>query len=181
MIGSAGNKASLADDWNSRFGIVKGSKVLGVTDFTGFTYNDKTWTAKNSAYDGSSVDTSGNTQPNFLAARKAYRAYQGDSVTGLSTQGNAAPTASYQSGADRRLVLAPIVDCSGFANPGNHSAPVQSWACLLMIEPMQTGGNIDSVRLEYRGDSSAPGSPCATQGIPGATTGVGPLVPVLVQ
>lgn len=181
LIGSAGNKASLADDWNSRFGIVKGSKVLGVTDFTGFTYNDTTWTAKSSAYDGSSVDTSGKTQPNFLAARKAYRAYQGDSVTGLSTQGNAAPAASYQSGADRRLVLAPIVDCSGFANPGNHSAPVISWACLLMIEPMQTGGNIDSVRLEYRGDSSAPGSPCATQGIPGAGTGVGPLVPVLVQ
>lgn len=180
-VGTPGNKASLADDWNSRFGIVKGSKVLGVTDFTGFAYNDTTWTAKSNAYDGTSTDSKGTSQPNFLAARKAYRAYQGDSVTNLSTQGNAAPSSSYQSGADRRLVLAPVVDCSTLATPGTHKVPVQSWACLLMVEPMQTGGNIDSVRLEYRGGSSDPGSPCATQGLPGAGTGVGPKVPMLVQ
>jgi hypothetical protein len=78
-------------------------------------------------------------------------------------------------------VLAPIVDCSTFSTPGTHQANVTGWACVLMVDPMQQGGNIDTVHLEYRGDSSLPGSPCATQGMPGASTGVGPLVPVLVH
>lgn len=179
-IGTTGDKASLADEWNSRFGIVK-SKTLGVTDFTGFAYTDATWVAKSNAYDGASNDNKGVAQPNFLAARKAYKAYQGDTTTGLDTQGSAAAKATYEAGADRRLVLAPIVDCSTLGTPGTHKIPVTGWACLLMIEPMQKGGRNDTVRLEYRGDSTLPGSPCATQGMPGAGAGVGPLVPVLVQ
>lgn len=179
-IGTTGDKASLADEWNSRFGIVKNT-TLGVTDFTGFAYTDATWTAKSNAYDGSSSDSMGNAQPNFLAARKAYRAYQGDTTTGLDTQGSAADKATHEAGADRRMVLAPIVDCTSLGTPGTHKIPVTGWACLLMIEPMQKGGRNDTVRLEYRGDSSMASSPCATQGMPGAGTGVGPLVPVLVQ
>jgi Flp pilus assembly protein TadG len=180
QIGTTGNKASLADAWNSRFGVTT-NKTYGVTDFTGFAYTSTTWTAQNNAYNGTSNDSKGASQPNFLAARKTYQPYQGDSVTGLSTKGNAASAATYQAGADRRLVLAPVVDCSTFSTPGTHQVPVTSWACMLMLDPMQQGGNIDTVHLEYRGDSSMPGSPCATQGMPGANTGVGPLVPVLVQ
>jgi len=175
MIGTTGNKASVADAWNSRFGIIT-NKTYGVTDFTGFAYISSTWTAQENAYNG----TSG-TQPNFLTARKTYQPYQGDSVTLLSTKGNPASQATYQAGADRRLVLAPVVDCSTFSTPGTHQVAVTGWACMLMLDPMQQGGNLDTVHLEYRGDSSMPGSPCATQGMPGANTGVGPLVPVLVQ
>jgi len=181
MIGTTGNKASVADSWNSRFGIVT-NKTYGVTDFTGFAYTSSTWKAQSNAYNGSSTASGGTTQqPNFLAARKAYTPYQGDSVTGLSTKGNPASQATYQAGADRRLVLAPVVDCSTFSTPGTHQVAVTGWACMLMLDPMQQGGNLDTVHLEYRGDSSMPGSPCATQGMPGANTGVGPLVPVLVQ
>ncbi|WP_265919217.1 pilus assembly protein TadG-related protein [Cupriavidus nantongensis] len=180
-IGTTGDKASLADEWNSRFGIVKSGKTLGVTDFTGFAYTDATWTAKFNAYNGSSSDNKGNAQPNFLAARSAYHSYQGDATTDLDTQGVASAKATHEAGADRRLVLAPIVDCSTLATPGTHKIPVTGWACLLMVEPMQKGGRNDTVRLEYRGDSTTPGSPCATQGMPGAGGGVGPLVPVLVQ
>ncbi|MNT18089.1 hypothetical protein D3C72_1532710 [compost metagenome] len=181
MIGTTGEKASIADEWNSRFGILKGGNPQGVTDFTGFAYTDATWTAKFNAYDGSSTDSLGNAQPNFLAARKAYRAYQGDPTTLLDTQGTAAPKATYESGADRRLVLAPIVDCTALGTPGVHKIPVTGWACLLMVEPLQKGGNNSTVRLEYRGDSSIAGSPCASQGMPGSSTSAGPLVPVLVQ
>lgn len=181
QIGTTGDKASLADEWNSRFGIIKAGKTLGVTDFTGFTYTDATWTAKFNAYDGSSTDSLGNAQPNFLAARKAYNAYQGDATTKLDTQGSAAAKSVYEAGADRRLVLAPIVDCTTLATPGTHKIPVTGWACLLMVEPMQKGGLNDTVRLEYRGDSSMAGSPCASQGMPGSSTSAGPLVPVLVQ
>jgi len=180
MIGTTGNKASIADEWNSRFGIVKGSTV-GVTDFTGFAYTPTSWTAKSNAYNGASSNTTGVPQSNFLTARRAYKPYQGDSAAGLTTQGNTASAATYQSGADRRLVLAPVVDCSSLSTPGTHQVPVTGWACLLMLDPMQKGGANDTVHLEYRGDSSMPGSPCATQGMPGASTGVGPLVPVLVQ
>ncbi|WP_234725287.1 pilus assembly protein TadG-related protein [Cupriavidus metallidurans] len=180
QIGTTGNKASLSDAWNSRFGITT-NKTTGVTDFTGFAYTSTTWTAQSNAYNGTSTDSKGASQPNFLAARKTYQPYQSDSVTGLSTKGSAASQATYQAGADRRLVLAPIVDCSTFSTPGTHQANVTGWACVLMVDPMQQGGNIDTVHLEYRGDSSLPGSPCATQGMPGASTGVGPLVPVLVQ
>ncbi|MCT9073405.1 pilus assembly protein TadG-related protein [Cupriavidus gilardii] len=168
-IGTTGNKSSLADEWNSRFGIVKAGKVVGVPDFTGHAYNDTTWPAKANAY------------PDFTARRKAYAPYQGDSVAMIDTKGSPSGTAAHQGGADRRMVLAPVVDCSGFAVSGTHKASVLEWACLLMIEPMQWGGNINSVRLEYRGASSSLGSPCATQGIPGLGSGPGPLVPVLVQ
>ncbi|WP_237718180.1 TadE/TadG family type IV pilus assembly protein [Cupriavidus sp. BIS7] len=182
QIGTTGNKASLADSWNSRFGVIT-NKTYGVTDFTGFAYTPTSWTAQKNAYNGSSTDSTGllTNQPNFLTARKSYTPYQGDSAAGLNTKGNAASQATYQAGADRRLVLAPIVDCTNFATPGTHQATVTGWACMLMLDPMQQGGNIDTVHLEYRGDSSMPGSPCATQGMPGANTGVGPLVPVLVQ
>ncbi len=181
QIGTTGDKASLADEWNSRFGIIKSGKTLGVTDFTGFAYTDATWTAKKNAYDGSSSDSKGTAQPNFLAARKAYNAYQGDPTTGLDTQGSAAAKAVYEAGADRRMVLAPIVDCTSLATPGTHKIPVTGWACLLMLEPMQKGGLNDTVRLEYRGESKMASSACATLGMPGSGTGVGPLVPVLVQ
>ncbi|SOZ15385.1 conserved hypothetical protein [Cupriavidus taiwanensis] len=181
QIGTTGDKASIADEWNSRFGIVKAGKTVGVTDFTGFAYTDATWTAKFNAYNGSSSDSLGNAQPNFLAARNAFRSYQGDATTGLDTQGNASARATHEAGADRRLVLAPIVDCTSLATAGTHKIPVTGWACLLMVEPMQKGGRNDTVRLEYRGDSTMAGSPCATQGMPGAGGGAGPLVPVLVQ
>lgn len=75
-----------------------------------------------------------------------------------------------------------MVDCS---NPGTGSGgaifTLTGWACVLMLDPMQQGGNIDSVHLEYRGKAGDVGSPCATQGTPGSVGAVGPLVPVLVQ
>ncbi|MDT4876841.1 hypothetical protein FQZ97_1123140 [compost metagenome] len=77
-------------------------------------------------------------------------------------------------------MLAPIVDCTTLGTPGTHKIPVTGWACLLMVEPMQKGGNNSTVRLEYRGDTVA-SSPCASQGMPGSSTSNGPLVPVLVQ
>ncbi len=172
QVGTQGNINSAPDYWNSRFGILPPSgQSLGVTDFTGYGYNDTTWPQGANAY------------PDFVAKRKAFAAYQGDAAMGWTnpngTKGTPSPAAAYKSGADRRLVLAPIVDCSGFAS--SNQVTVTGWACLLMIEPMQNNGNNNAVRVEYRGDSSQPGSPCATQGIPGSAGGVGPLVPVLVQ
>ena len=82
-------------------------------------------------------------------------------------------------GADRRLVVVPIVDCAGFAT-GQH-APVRAYACVLLLDPYRRQGNDVKSRLEYLGLSNVPGSPCATSGIAGDSTSQGPMVPALVQ
>ena len=86
--------------------------------------------------------------------------------------------------ADRRLALVPVADCTALQN--SQKAPIQSWACVLMLHPMEKGGSKSGLKgaiyLEYRGDATDPSTPCATQGIPGSTSaGIGPMVPVLVQ
>ncbi|WP_444633624.1 pilus assembly protein TadG-related protein [Cupriavidus oxalaticus] len=177
-IGTAGNKVSLSDAWNSRFGIVqKVGEAIGVPDFTGYAYNTKTW---KTTWNG--VDP-GNAYPDFLVQRGKFKEYQGDDALQLpkpGTQGQPSSNDDHKKGADRRLVLMPLVDCSKFGKSGT-PAPVTGWACVLMVEPMIHKGNESDVHVEYRGRSDTPGSPCATQGIPGEMNGVGPLVPVLVR
>jgi hypothetical protein len=83
-------------------------------------------------------------------------------------------------GADRRLVVMPIVDCGGFT--GGQHAPVRAYACVLLLDPYRLApGNVMRSRLEYLGRSNIPGSPCATSGIAGDATSQGPMVPALVQ
>jgi len=170
-IGNPGNIASIDTAWNSRFGIYKNGNgnSAGVTDFTGYAYTPKSWPAQSSAFN------------DFIQQRKSSTPYQGDSAAGLSTNGTAASQATYQAGADRRLALVPMIDCTALASSGTHTTTAQSYGCVLMLDPMQKGGNIDAVTLEYLGASDLAGSPCATQGIPGTGTGVGPKVPVLVR
>jgi hypothetical protein len=50
-----------------------------------------------------------------------------------------------------------------------------------MLDPMDSGGGAAAVHLEYEGKSTDASVPCATQGIPGDSSSVGPLVPSLVQ
>jgi Flp pilus assembly protein TadG len=171
-IGNPGNISSIDTAWNTRFGIYKNGNgnSTGVTDFTGYAYTSTSWSAQSSAYS------------DFITKRRSFTPYQGDGPAGLSTNGSAGSQATYQAGADRRLALVPMVDCSSLANTnGTHTTTAQSFGCVLMLDPMQKGGNADAVTLEYLGASDRASSPCATQGIPGAGTGVGPKVPVLVR
>jgi Flp pilus assembly protein TadG len=172
QVRANGNIASLDNAYNTRFGIQNNGNgaATGQSDFTGWAYT--TW---NSA--GSNVFS------DFLAKRGSRTPYQGDNV--LSTQGNnfktsgqAGSSAVYQAGGDRRLGVAPMVDCNTVAS--STGATVTNWACVLLLDPMQQGGNIDAVHFEYRGLASVAGSPCATQGVPGAVS-TGPLVPQLIQ
>ncbi|MDN5882101.1 MAG: pilus assembly protein, partial [Nitrosospira sp.] len=109
-----------------------------------------------------------------------------DATTGLKTKGTIANSADLQtSGGDRRLATVAVIDCAGFTG-GSTVAPVQSWACVLMLHPInnsQGGGGTGSDRmyLEYLGRSDDPGSPCATSGLPGGPGSGGPLVPALVR
>ena len=99
-----------------------------------------------------------------------------ESITGLSLSGFSrlavpGPTATgghKQYGADRRLVIVPII---------NGASQVTDYACMLLLQPLTIP--MTDVKLEYRGNAGAEDSPCTTAGLPGGS--VGPLVPVLVR
>jgi len=167
-IGSPGNKLTDSRAWNTRFGIYANpySQAGGTPDFTGWAYTATTWPTLNNAYN------------DFVNRRTSFAGYQGDAATGLSTSGSTAQT-NYTAGADRRLALAPEVDCTQLLS-GN-KADILWWDCVLMLDPMEKGGGAGPVHLEYRGKSTDASVPCATHGIPGNSNSVGPLVPVLVQ
>lgn len=197
-VGEQGVKSSVADEWNSRFGIYGGSTKLGdsIPDFTGYAYTDATtsWPSKSNAY------------ADFTTQRESNSAYQGDAATGLNvekgptggkpatggkpgTGGGASVIADSTylkaHGSDRRLAIVPVVDCAELAT--GVTAKVKSWACILMLHPINPsaggGAATGSTRmyLEYLGQSNDSESPCATLGRPGSETSVGPLVPALVQ
>lgn len=180
-VGQTGNIASLSMQWNSRFGISQGSVSPGsaVPDFTGYAYTEVNWPSQFNAYDnaGSAND--------FREMRAANAAYQGNADTGLNVNGTVSnSTYLATNGGDRRLAVVPVVDCGTFGS--SQTAPVESWACILMLHPLNQGsggGGTGSGRmfLEYLGASSLLGSPCATLGTPGGAASAGPMVPVLVQ
>lgn len=167
-VGSPGNKISSGDAWNTRFGIYHNpfkGPADGTPDFTGWAYTTSNSSGKN-------------VYPDFVNRRKTFDSYQGDSQSGINTGGSYA-SSNYPAGSDRRLALAPEVDCGVLLS--GHSAPVLQWDCVLMVDPMESGGTAGPVHLEYRGTSTMAGSPCATEGVPGDGNSVGPLVPVLLQ
>lgn len=176
-IGQPGEVASLADEWNSRFGIYKGSTTpaSAVPDFTGYAYTDAatSWPSKFGAY------------ADFVSRRTDNDEYQGNTPTGLKINGTIKDDDYLREhGADRRLAIVPIVNCKDFES--GSTAPVKSWACILMLHPINNsagGGATGSTRmfLEYLGVANDAASPCATLGLPGSVDSAGPLVPVLVQ
>lgn len=189
QIGSPGQKAASADAWNTRFGIyghgfkAPAAGTPGNTpDYTGATYNAATGVSQTSNIYGPTDAYS-----RFIQDRVQNALYQGDTATGINTGGTALSKGDYQSyGADRRIALAPEVDCSALAVNGTHKTPVLQWDCVLMLQPMDANagsGGAGSIvaQVEYLGSSSTPGSPCATEGVPGSGTSVGPQVPVLIQ
>lgn len=178
QAGEGGIMSSLAPYWNSRFGIYGGSinQSESIPDHTGYAYTDAagSWPTKFNAF------------ADFRSRRGAYNPYQGDTTTGLNTDGTIADSAYLQSsGSDRRLATVGVVDCANFTG-GPTVAPVQSWACVLMLHPINnnmggSGTGVDRMYLEYLGRSDDPGSPCTTSGLPGGPASGGPLAPTLAQ
>ena len=167
QTGILGNSAARA--WNSRFGLYQGPTNLGnaTPDFTGYAYTALSWPAQ------------ANALPDFLdIERVAHATYQGSAATGLNNLNGYSSATSAQlaaSGASRRLSVAPVIDCTGFAS--SQTVPILGYACVLMLHPIASTGDI--VRMEYVGRADTPGSPCLTNGLAGGS--FGPKVPVLVQ
>ncbi|MEP6872775.1 MAG: pilus assembly protein TadG-related protein [Burkholderiales bacterium] len=178
-VGENGNVSSMEAAYNSRFGLYKGTNnaTNAPMDFTGRSYRIDTWTSGNHAYDGSV----GSGQFNFKEARAGF----------MGTQAAYAPNGGYTNtaggigtqhetlGADRRLVIVPVVDCTGFT--GGQHAPIRGYACMLMLDPYDKIGSAVISKFEFEGLSNMAGSPCASSGVTGDALSEGPMVPSLVQ
>jgi Flp pilus assembly protein TadG len=182
-VGQTGAINSLDKAYNTRFGVYASGGGFTVAnappDFSGNAYSTENWTLGSNAYAGTVAG-----QTNFRAARIARLPIQADrNITSppLYANNDSIATAAQHAsnGADRRLVVMPIVECGSFA--GGQHAPVRAYACVLMLDPYRRQGNNVASRLEYLGRSNEAGSPCATSGIAGNTTSQGPMVPALVQ
>lgn len=183
-VGQGGVVSSLAKGWNSRFGIYRNpveddptQPSFAVPDKTGFAYTEVNWPSQFNAFS------------DLVGQRASNAAYQGDSLTGLKAeQGGATIKGSpflLQNGKDRRLAVAAVIDCPTL-DAGAPTAPVESWACVLMLHPINSnqggsGTGADRMFLEYLGQANDLNSPCATSGAVGGATSIGPLVPALVQ
>jgi Flp pilus assembly protein TadG len=193
-VGQDGNITALEAAYNSRFGIYKGggggpSLSTAKPDFTGYSYSSENWIPASgpprNAYDG----TSSGGQPNFRSARAANLPTSnppGYANLFFKNPPYSASSAAQHAadGADRRVVVVPIVDCNaagGFTGGGQY-APIRAYACVLMLDPYRKGsGGSTDTKLEYLGLAKDSGSPCATSGSVGNSTSAGPLVPALVQ
>ena len=181
-VGQNGSVNSLDKAYNTRFGVYSPGGGYSIAnappDYTGNSYSIENWTLGRNAYAGT---VSG--QTNFQTARSTFLpitnpvgvdpAFYANNDT-LATQAQ-----HTSSGADRRLVVVPIVDCAGFVS-GQH-APVRAYACVLLLDPYRRQGNNVMSKMEYLGLSNVAGSPCATSGIAGDSASQGPMVPALVQ
>jgi len=174
--GGIGNAAARA--WNTRFGLYQtpGDNV-GTTppDYTGYSYTDVNWPAQANAF------------PDFMARRGTHDSYgptvqDGNAITGLNILPAYNPTTTpaqhTQFGADRRVAVAPIINCGEWE--ANQTVPIRAWACVLMLHPIDNDPNAIT-RMEYLGLSTDPDSPCATSGVVGDANSPGPMVPALVQ
>lgn len=186
-VGEQGQKTSLTEAWNSRFGWYrKGGGAPNASnapmDFTGYAYSkDTNWPAGSNAYSGTPTVSGA---MNFLTARGVHQPYQGNTPLNIPSATYSPSTqAEHTAGRSRRIAVAPVVDCSVWNTSGNAQPRVQGWACVLMLNPYAAGsakkGEVwDVPAVEFLGLSTQIGSPCATGGEPGQ---FGPLVPVLAQ
>jgi hypothetical protein len=172
-----GKKVAVKDAWNSRFGLYPKNGKLDVEsappDFTGYAYGPGNWSQAQLAY------------ADYRNRQVTFEPYPGDNVTELSTKNNYTVSTrdDHRLGtSDRRIVSMPLVACPW---PKGHQAPVEGWVCALMVHTMPAKSKddpkFDEVRLEYLGEVTAEGSPCASFGQPSGPGGTGPKVPTLVQ
>lgn len=164
-IGNPGYKASLRDDFNTRFGIKK----------------------KNEASSGYSPDVSGKGYynpgqtnryasdfvPNAMPNNTPYSDIAGISITNAFGYMSGADLKLY--GSNRRVAIAPIVDCG--------TMKLKSFSCVFLLHPMPTSsGSNFNMYLEYLGNASTSVTPCSkTGGLVGGGSVLGPQVAALVE
>lgn len=134
-VGQAGNVISLANEYNSRFGIYQGNvrSAEAQPDRTGFAYTDN-------GFGGNWSKSAGNAYADFVSKRTSNTPYQGGNS---DVRGSVLGTSNLAAqGGDRRIMIAPVVDCAAYQ--GSQTAPVQQWACVLLLHPIVNNGSGNS-------------------------------------
>ncbi|MBT2333885.1 Tad domain-containing protein [Variovorax paradoxus] len=178
VAGKPGNNGSAAFAYNTRFGIFQGSggpPTDGIPDLTGYAWYSNTTLAQ---------PPYPNKYPQFLAKRAINAPYQGETppdTTGLPKIGGKTYSGSLSAvGADRRIVVAPVINCEDFDKLAGGTLKIDSMACILLLHPIKGGaGPGQKMWVEYLGQADSPTSPCSTIGLVGGLGG--PFVPALVQ
>ena len=162
----SGAAASPYDEYNTRFGVQKGTNPVN-PDFTGYGYTPAAY-APAAAY----------TPANSLFAINAYNNYISKKTTLAQYQNNPnlpgytiiQPTTA--NATSRRIGIVPVIPCTG------GTSTVTNYMCVLMLNPIAGGGGNKTLYLEYLGSSSA-GSCTQINYASGGSTG--PTVSALVQ
>ncbi|HYN54196.1 MAG TPA: pilus assembly protein TadG-related protein [Methylotenera sp.] len=149
----SGAAASPYDEYNTRFGVQKGTNPVN-PDFTGYGYTPATFPAANSAYN------------DYVSRRTNLTKYQG-SLPGYTV---VQPTVSNATA--RRIGIVPVIPCTG------GTSTISNYVCVMMLNPIASGGGNKTLYLEFLGSSNA-GS-CIQIGYAGGG-GAGPTVSALVQ
>ena len=166
-----GNMAGLDEPWNSRFGWYdKLDKTTAPPDKTGFAYSNApavppdpagNWPSGKAAYS------------DYQSKRNAFTPYQTQQPPGIEKApgaNNYDPIISEDhqkyGRADRRIAVAPIVNCTKWTNPGGPSDPVPilKWGCILMLNPYINKGpsaEYQKAKVEFLDLASDPDSPCS--------------------
>jgi hypothetical protein len=170
-VGQPGVISAAESVWNTRFGVYKGPTYTysnAPADFTGYSY-----------------PSSSSNYADYVSRLAARAQFQGSIHSSLSklTSGQ---HASF--GAQRRIAVAAVVDCSVWNTNSSANPTVIDFSCILLLAPVPDGGPAsaysdtdanETMDIEYLGLASAVGSPCASSGLSGGS--YGPLVPNLVQ
>lgn len=191
-LGTPGVQASVADVWNARFGLYRGSTTPATPemnpDFTGYAYTTNNWPTGANAYTGATPPGAHATAANFVTKRLAFAscADTGTQMNGpngcraiinrtvnsfnrIAPPGATANGGHREYGTNRRIVTVPVT----LTYPGS----VDGFACMLLLQPISIPPA--NIQMEYLGNASASNSPCVTSSRPGGVGG--PLVPALVR
>lgn len=182
-VAENGGKTGTKEAYNTRFGLYKGTPgsptvLTAPPDRTGYAYPTKSPPA------AFAISYVGLPSAGQLSAYADYRAKQATNTPYSTTDYPPAslkkpaneppPVTNYATyGIQRRVVGAPIIDCTAAA------PKILAMGCVLMLNPMGNGAT--DLFLEYLGLATSASSPCRTAGKPGGADGNGTLVPTLVQ
>ncbi len=200
-VGQPGAISSAYAGWNSRFGIYGNgsglSEASNPPDYTGYAYSKTNYGPAASWQPGStvSINAFGN---DYMTRRAAASVFNQTEVGYGNNNFNATRVLTSQQLRDygrlRRVVAAPVVDCTLF-HGGSGRPPIDGFACLFLLRPYSTSGpqpgfenrnNLSafSPEIEYIGTIDDPDTPCRLSGGvggSGGSTGSFALVPRLVQ
>ena len=162
----SGAAASPYDEYNTRFGVQKGTNPIN-PDFTGYGYTPTTY-APATGYSAANSLFAINAYNNYTVKETALAPYQDDpNLPGYTTISPTVATANA-----RRIGIVPIIPCTG------GTSTVTNYMCVLMLNPIASGGGNKTLYLEYLGTSDA--GACTLTSFAGGS-GAGPTVSALVQ